>query len=129
MRYQIRLGRWKPLLALFGATPKRSYVDMRLRALRIRFGPFMELIPIDEIASAGLTRWPVLGGIGWRIGPDYVGLIGSLQGVVELTLHSRRRAVVLFLPWRYTRMSISFEEPEAFLAELRKRQGQNHAPP
>lgn len=129
MRYQIRLGRWKPMLALFGATRERSYVDLRPSALRIRFGPFMELIPFDEIASASLTRWPALGGIGWRIGPDYVGLIGSLEGVVELTLHSRRRAVVLFLPWRYTRISISFEDPEAFLAELSNKLGRHQVLP
>lgn len=123
MRHLIRLGHWKPFLALLGGTQKRSFVEVRERALRIRFGPFMELIPIGEIASASRTRWPAWGGIGWRIGPDYLGLIGSLQGVVELILSCRRRSMVLFLPWRYTRLCISFEDPEAFLEDLRSRQG------
>lgn len=120
MRYRIRRGALRPVLALFGGTEHGSYVDVGPMAVRFRFGPlFDEEIPRSELARARRARWPWYGGIGWRLSAGgVVGLIGALQGVVELELREPRRVRVIGIPWRCRRIFVSLEDPSAFLAEL-----------
>ena len=55
-------------------------------------------------------------GIGWRAGfGSHYGLIGSYQGIVELTLREPIRVLNLL---NFTRIAVSLEEPEAFLQAL-----------
>jgi len=120
-KHAIRLGRCKPLLWLLGASPRHAYLEVAADQLRLRFGSFEERIPLPEIAWAAPGDWPLWRGVGWRIGRDCIGLIGSLEGVVEIALTSRRRTTVMFVPWRYRRLFVSLEQPEALLEDLRGR--------
>ena len=55
-------------------------------------------------------------GIGWRAGfGSHYGLIGSYQGIVELTLREPIRVLNLL---NFTRIAVSLEEPGAFLQAL-----------
>ena len=55
-------------------------------------------------------------GVGWRAGfGGRYGLIGSYQGIVELTLREPIQILSLF---NFTRIAVSLEEPEAFLQAL-----------
>ncbi len=118
MRHPMKLGVWRPLLALFGGTPSRSYVDVEPDIITFRFGGFEARVPRADISGATRTHWPILGGIGWRVGPGAVALIGARQNVVEVKLRHPHRMSVLLLPINARRVFISLEEPEAFLAEL-----------
>jgi hypothetical protein len=121
----MRLGRaWRPLLAVFGATPARSFVEVGRESVRFRFGPgFDQTIPREEIEEATLAHWPAIGGIGWRlwIGAHggVVGLIGSLRDVVEVSLEDPRKVRVLGIPFTTRRIYVSLEDPERFVEELR----------
>ncbi len=120
MRYRIRRGAFGPLLALFGGTEHGSFVDLDPVTVWFRFGPlFDERIPRVAVAGARRSRWPWYGGIGWRLSAGgIVGLIGALDGVVEVELREPRRVRVAGIPWRCRRIFVSLELPDAFLAEL-----------
>lgn len=123
MRYAMRLDPiWRPLLAVVGgATAGNSYIEVEGDDVRLRFGLlFSEHVPRTEIVSASKTGWPLLGGIGWRIWPlRCVGLIGSRQGVVELRLREPRRMHLGPAPlWRFERVCVSVEDPDAVVAAL-----------
>ncbi len=119
MRHQIHLGAWKPLLRLFGASRERSHVEVSDGTVTFRFGLFETTIPKEDIASAHHSRWPALGGIGWKIGGrGTLGLIGSLKGIVEVRLRCPQPIRVLWIPVKMRRLFVSLEEPDAFLAEV-----------
>lgn len=118
MRHAMKLGPWSPLLALFGGTPSRSYVEVEPGTVTFRFGTFEARIPRADISGASRERWPLLGGIGWRVGPGTVGLIGSLENVVEVRLRQPHRVSVFWLPVKARRVFVSLADPEAFLADL-----------
>jgi hypothetical protein len=109
----------QPLLALFGGTPSRSYVDVREHAIRFRFGwAFDQIIARAEIVSARPRSWPWWGGIGWRAWGDTVGLIGSTQGVVDVQLRTPRWAWLAVIPWRFTRIAVSLQDPDDFIRAM-----------
>lgn len=120
MRYRIRRGIFRPLLTVLGGTAEGSYVDVGPAAVRFRFGfLFDEEIPRAELARVRRSRWPWYGGIGWRLGvPGVVGLIGSLDGIVEIELREPRRVRFLGIPLRCRRVFVSLEDPGGFLREL-----------
>ena len=118
MRHPIKLGAWYPLLALLGATRRRSYVDVDEGVVTFRLGAWRLRVPRADVADAAPARWPWYGGIGWRIGPGTVGLIGSLAGVVRVTLSTPHRTRVVFIPVRMRQVFVSLENPESFIADL-----------
>jgi hypothetical protein len=69
MRYPMRLDLpWRPLLALFGGTPGRAYVEVTPSTVRFRFGWLFDVtLPRAEILDAQPVKWPWWLGIGWRI--------------------------------------------------------------
>jgi hypothetical protein len=122
MRYPMRLDPvWRPLLALFGGTPGNSFVEVNAGSVRFHFGWFFdESVPLTEIAGAGRTAWPLLGGIGWRVATRRrIGLIGSRQGVVDVRFRSARRMRFVFIPWQCRGIAVSLEDPDGFIAALR----------
>lgn len=122
MRYPIRRGSWAPLLTMLGGTSGDSYVEIRDEDVRFRFGPGFDLtVSRADIVDAYRTTWPLLGGIGWRIGGKRVGLIGSYADVVEIELHAMRRARVYGLPYSFRRLAVSLEDPDGFIGELHHR--------
>ena len=118
MRFEIKRGAWRPLLALMGGTKTRSYVELTDEELTLRFGFLEETMPRSHVVQARAARWPAWGGVGWRIGPGTLGLIGALSGIVELELEPAHRTRVLWIPMDYRRVFISLVEPEAFLRAL-----------
>lgn len=108
---------WAPFVLLGGATQSNSFVELTPDSLNLRFGMiFHDEIPRVEIESADIRAWPLLYGIGWRVGPmGGLGLIGSYQGVVEIKLRSRHRAWEI-VP--YNRIAVSLENPDAFIAAV-----------
>lgn len=120
MRYRIRRGIFRPLLTALGGTGEASYVDVGPTTVRFRFGLlFDEEVPRVALARVRRGRWPWYGGIGWRLGAGgAVGLIGSLDGVVEIELREPRRVRLLGIPWRCRRIFVSLEDPAGFLREL-----------
>jgi hypothetical protein len=111
---------WLPFLALFGATPAGSFVEVTPASVRFRFGPlFDETIPRRMVGGVAPAKWSLLGGIGWRLGRGKtIGLIGSLKNNVEVTLREPLRVRFLFFPKRCQRIVVSLREPEAFLEQL-----------
>ncbi len=122
MRYPMRLDLpWRPLLALFGGTPGRSYVEVTPGALRFRFGWALDVtVPRAAVARAERVRWSWWLGIGWRIAlpSGAVGLIGSLRNVVAVRLHHPIRVRILVIPWRTRVICVSLQDPDGFLAAL-----------
>lgn len=118
MRHPIRRGFFKPLLAAFGATEARSYVDVTPQSVEIVFGLSRHVIPRSDIVAAKRFGWPAYGGIGWRIDPDTLGLIGSLDGVVLLQLAGKHVHHVLLAPLTFRRLCVSMEDPDALIRDL-----------
>ena len=108
---------WRPLLLVGGATPDNSYMELADDRLSLYFGLlFNRTIPREQIESAAEADWPLWMGVGWRAGfGGRYGLIGSYQGIVELTLREPIRVLNLL---NFTRIAVSLEEPEAFLQAL-----------
>lgn len=121
MRYPIRLNRvFLPVLAPFGGTPGRSYVEVREGAIRFRFGwAFDQVIPRTEIVSVQRLSWPWWGGIGWRAAGRTVGLIGASGMVVAVQLRTPRWAWLAVIPWRYSRIAVSLEDPDGFIGGMK----------
>lgn len=117
-RFQMRLDSWwRPLLLVGGALPGNSYVEIDGDELHLRFGAFFDhTIPRAQVISAEKRSWPLWRGVGWRGNlSGRVGLIGSTEGVVELELSEPLRYWGLM---RGTRIAVSLEQPELFLAAL-----------
>ena len=76
------LIRWnpalRPLLAPFGGTAARSFVEIAGDHLRAKFGwLFNYTFPLDQIEEAGPSHWPWYLGLGWRTTlRGRIGLIG-----------------------------------------------------
>lgn len=114
---------WKPLLALFGGTPGRSFVELDEQTLRAKFGwLFHHSFPLADIAGASQRRWPLLYGLGWRTNlVGRIGLIGSYSNVVEIQFRTRHRVRLLGLPLSCRQLAVSLKDPQGFLEALAHR--------
>src|SRR4028119_453054 len=81
MPYPMRLDAvWWPLLALFGGTSGRAFVDVEAERVRFRFGwSFDVTVPRSEIVAVQRVDWPVLLGIGRG-----AGAVGAERGRFRL---------------------------------------------
>jgi hypothetical protein len=69
------------------------------------------------VASARPIAWTGKGG--WRLQWSHVALIGSREGVVEITFAEPvRHRVLRVFPARWRRLVVSMADPDAFLADL-----------
>lgn len=120
MRHPMRLSRaWRPLLAIFGGTPGDSFVDVGPEQVRFRFGfTFDQRIPRAQIEGAAAVKHAWWLGIGWKIAPGMVALIGDTAGVVEVRLREPRRVRLVGIPWRYQKLRVSLQDPEAFIKDV-----------
>ena len=118
MRFPIRLGTWRPLLAILGARKGRAFVDVEPEKITFRFGGHLVEVPPSQILAAEKTTWAWWAGIGWRVGRDSFAMIGALDGVVRLDLASDRSMKVVGISHRYDRLYVSLEDPKAFLDAL-----------
>lgn len=106
----------------FGVTRKRAYVQLQEGELRVRFGPmFDELIPIENIETAEPARWPRWAGVGPRANfRGAVGLVGSYDNVVKLTLKEPMDVHLFLAPVKCSRLYLSLDHPDRFLREIGK---------
>ena len=125
MRYDMKLGRWSPLLRLFTAKPANSYIEVQEERLICSFGTATQTIPRADVVSVIASNWPWYHGIGWRMGPMSLCHIGSLIGIVEIRLSSVRKSEGL-LKTRYDRFFVSLEEPEAFIDAMSEAEAMFH---
>jgi hypothetical protein len=110
---------WVPLLVLFGATRKRSYVAVDDEWVEVRFGFFWRRFPRAHVVGARTVRRGGGYDIGWHT--NLLGAVminGSLKGLVELRLGPPERFRLLFVPVRCSRLYLSLEDPGGFLRAL-----------
>ena len=122
-RFEIRRSAvLKPLLAMFGGTASRSFVEIDGGHLRARFGWLFDYtFPIDQIEEAGLSPWPWYLGLGWRTTlRGRIGLIGTYRNVVEMRFRTRYR-IHMVIPWlACDRLAVSLEKPKKFLEAMER---------
>ena len=122
MRFPIRIDPWwQPLLALFGATRSRSYVEMENDRLAVRFGLFRYRVDRGRVADAQQVkgRWWI--GIGCHTDIlRWLAINGSLNGMVELRIQPAQWLWLLFIPVHCSQLYVSLEDPDAFLRALGK---------
>lgn len=119
MRFSIRIDPvWRPLMLVGGASPTNSYVELEGDQLALRFGVlFSQRMPVSDVASAAGRSWAWWQGYGVRAWGDQLGLIGSAENVVELTLREPKRVSIGFVPWPFgvRRIAVSLEDPQGFM--------------
>lgn len=120
MRFPIRCDPWWVwALALIGALPSTSYVELGPSELVVRLGLFRYRLDRRALVAAG----PLTGSWWYGIGihTDFRGLLivnGSLAGLVELRLDPPKSTWLLCFPIRVRRLAVSLADPAAFLAAL-----------
>jgi hypothetical protein len=126
-RFIIRRTRWvRPLLMAVGLTrDSNSYVAIEGDSLHLRFGWFFDnSFPLSEVESVGLTRWRWYYGLGWRTNfAGRVGAVAATDGVVEVRFREPQpvKGIVPGVKMPSSRIAISLDEPEAFIATLSRR--------
>lgn len=121
MRYPISITEnflLEPILHTFGVRDETSYVDLEGDHLEVSMGKwFHERIPLSAIAALAPSEWPWWGGLGVKLGHHGVGVVGSLDGVVNLKL---KRAIEVKVLARVSveQMWISLKDRDGFLHAL-----------
>lgn len=118
MRFSIRRGVWSPLLALFGATAQRAYVDVEPGEVTLCFGSHVLRVPPSEIVDARHASWPWWNGVGWRVAKRSFGLIGALDGIVRISLAQQQTTKIVGFSYTYDKIFVSLEDPRGFLEAL-----------
>ncbi len=125
-RYPMKLSpTFRPLLALFGGTRSRSFVEITDTGLRAKFGWLSDYrFPLEDVARVEQRSWPLLFGVGWRIGLNgRIGLIGNFGNVVEIHFHKRQRVTMLIPRLRCDSLAVSLEDPEGLISAVERRIG------
>jgi hypothetical protein len=119
MRFNIRIDPgWRPLMLVAGATPTNSYAQIEGDTVHLRFGVlFSQSIPLANVTSAAGRSWEWWQGFGVRAWGEEIGLIGSQENVVGLTLRDPLRVSIGFVPWPFDvrRVAVSLEDPQGFM--------------
>jgi hypothetical protein len=118
--FPIRYGALRPLLTVLGTGPGLSGVVIGADTLSVRMGwAFRAEIPLTSITDVRLDDGRV-GGIGvhgWR-GRWLVN--GSASGLVAITVDPPARAWTIGFPIRLRLLRVSLEDPEAFVAAIKR---------
>ncbi len=121
-RYPIRIGaRSAPLLRLaFGVTPGRAWAEIAATVVRIRFGRFELVVPIEGITGwriEGPWRWITAIGIRRSLRHGDVSFAGSPRGGVRMDLRRPLRWGPLRVPAVYA----GVQDLDGFANELAAR--------
>lgn len=115
MQHSIRKG---PPFGFSPGPDPRYVVDVTFTELNVTCGRFRLATPRSNVASARPIDYRGKGG--WRLQATYVALIGSREGVVEVTFKEPvPHRVLRIFPLKWRRLLVSMVDPEAFLADLR----------
>jgi hypothetical protein len=117
--FDFRYGVFRPLLAILAMGPRFSKITLDGDTLRVALGwAFRASIPVRQITAAQRRDGPV-GGIGvhgWR-GRWLVN--GAATGLVAITVDPPARAwAIAIVPITLRELTVSLEDPDAFLAAL-----------
>ena len=122
-RHQIRIApSWSLLLRIIRVRRERAFVDVDSDEIKIQFGYVSATIPYSNISEVEPRKWPILYGIGLRIGKDRtIGYIGSTDGVVGLSLVEPQRLQIgpRNLSMECRNIAVSLVDPEAFIEDVR----------
>ena len=117
-RFPILFGKWRPLLVAVGMGPRMSGVELDGETMHVSMGwAFRARVPRADITGARTVTGRV-GGVGvhgWR-GRWLVN--GSMEQIVGIDIEPSARAVAVGIPVHLHYLSLSLEDPEAFLAAL-----------
>ena len=119
-RFAIRVDRWcRPLFVVLGIGPRFDHVDVDDATVTVRLG-WSFVLRVDRSAIREVSRnGDVYGGWGahgWR-GRWLIN--GSSKGIVRIELDPRQRGRLLLLwPVRPSRLLVSLDDPEGFLAAI-----------
>jgi hypothetical protein len=109
----------RPLVAAVGGRSS-AVVEVSEDEVRIRFGRLFDAtLPRRSIVAVGPGEWTRLGGLGWRIARDRVGVIGARKGLVEIRLRRPQRFSVALIPWTASRIVVSVSDPKGLISALR----------
>ncbi|MGL6234318.1 MAG: hypothetical protein ACRC20_03145 [Segniliparus sp.] len=122
MDFSLRYDRWYlPLATALGAGPKRTLIRVAEGTLQVKHGWIFRIdVPLASVESARRTnRRPLAWGVhtfsgGWLVN-------GSRDGVVEIGFASPvKPAKAPLFNWPVRSLALSLEDPEGFLAALRR---------
>ena len=122
-RFPIRISPISQALMIpFGVSRSRAFTQLADGKLHVRFGPmFDERVPLEDIKKAEVAHWPRWAGVGPRT--DFrgnVGLVGSYDNTVKLTLKEPLKVNLFVVPVTCRQLYLSMEDAEGFLHEIRE---------
>ena len=108
----------EPILHTFGARPETTYTDIEGGTLEVAMGRwFHERIPLDAIAAIAPSEWPWWGGLGVKLAHHGVGVVGSLEGVVNIKFAKPIKMHVIAVV-DVEQLWVSLVDPAGFLKAL-----------
>ena|ERR1700722_14880465 len=122
-RYTISYGALGPLLALLGLGRRFSAVETSGDQLHVKMGwGFRAKFPVASVRS--VTPYTgVAMGIGVHgFGGNYL-VNGKASGIVTLEIQPTAKALLLGIPVKLRKLSVSLDEPEQFIADFRAQVG------
>lgn len=122
-RFDIKIDPfWSVPLLLIGATQSRSWAEIGDDEIVVKFGIGEVRLPLAQVASVEPHRWPLLYGIGHRIGYGGMAFVGSTEGVVKIELKKPVPMDILFgIMKRFPRFFVSLQDPQGFASAVHER--------
>jgi hypothetical protein len=118
-RYTISYGALGPLLTLLGLGRHFSSIERSGDQLHVKMGwGFRAKFPVSSIRS--VTPYTgVAMGIGVHgFGGNYL-VNGKASGIVTLEIEPTAKALVVGIPAKLRKLSVSLDDPEQFIADFR----------
>ena len=122
-RYTISYGALGPLLTLLGLGRRFSSIERSGDQLHVKMGwGFRAKFPVASLRS--VTPYTgVAMGIGVHgFGGNYL-VNGKASGIVTLEIQPTAKALLLGIPVKLRKLSVSLDEPEQFIADFRAQVG------
>jgi hypothetical protein len=122
-RYTISYGALGPLLTLLGLGRRFSTISNSGDQLHVKMGwGFRARFPVSSIRS--VTPYDgVAMGIGVHgFGGNYL-VNGKASGIVTIEIEPSAKALVIGIPVKLRKLSVSLDQPEQFIADLRAQVG------
>ncbi|MGI9538921.1 MAG: hypothetical protein ACR2N6_02090 [Miltoncostaeaceae bacterium] len=117
-RFPLRRSRWSWLFLI-----PRSHVEVSEEAVRVGMGWLGRAeIPMHRITGLGRMRWPVIAGIGVRLGGGMVAYV-SASGPAVLIRLDEPLSVKAPFSWKANRVIIAADDPDALIDAIAERRG------
>ena len=108
----------EPFMKTMGVSREDSFIEVDKETLHVRMGRwFDEKIPVARIKAIAPSDWPWWGGLGVKLGHHGVGVVGSMDHIVNIKFSEEIRVRVLF-EVGVEQMWVSLEDRDAFLRAL-----------